>query len=146
MISKARFTVRMSMLLFLIGFPLSFVLEYFQMPLFRVVFVNGFINSRISLSILSTLLDVISVFAIYFLMVSLFGKAWAMQWSIPKAIIIMICGMVLVVAGERSALALGIWNYSNTMPVIPVLGIGITPFLIIALVPLVTMYTASKLA
>ena len=141
-----RQNTKLYVLILAIGLPVNFVCEYLHMPLFQVTFLRGYIDSHLSLSALSASLNMVWTYLIYALMRNSFGKTWTADWNLQKVMAVVGSGMVLVCIGERTALSIGLWSYSVTMPVIPILGVGLTPFLIISTMPLVTMYLASRFA
>jgi hypothetical protein len=54
-------------------------------------------------------------------------------------------GLVATFFLERHALAAGRWSYSELMPVIPILGVGLVPLLQWALLPPLYLYLARRL-
>ena len=135
---------RFGCLLFIIGFPINLIFEYLHMPLFEVHVLNGYIDSRSLLSICSALWNILWTFLIFILMKNIFGPNWTTNWNFQKVLVVVLSGAVLVSIGERIALLTDMWSYSALMPIIPILSIGLTPFLVISIVPVLSMYLASR--
>ena len=126
----------------IIGFILSFIFEYLHIPLYRL-------PTRLPhlvISLLSTILDLMFILFIYFCMTKVYkDNTWAMNWSTQKTLIIVISALIWTAVGEKIAISLGLWSYSSAMPIVPILGVGFTPLLIMGIVPLATLYISSKI-
>jgi len=70
----------------------------------------------------------------------LFGSAdrpRSQFWRVANATIIMGLGATILI--ERLSTARGIWAYSETMPVLPILGVGLAPAAQWVLIPLLAL-------
>ena len=56
-----------------------------------------------------------------------YGWAWTGRWPVFAAAAFL--GAVCAVVFERLALAAGRWSYTDRMPIVPVLGVGLWPLL-----------------
>ncbi len=73
------------------------------------------------------------------------GTRWMRQWSLPTAALIGAAGALIAVLIELHALRTGRWSYTTSMPLIPLLNVGLLPVLQLALLPLATFYITSRI-
>lgn len=100
---------------------------------------------RAILALLATACDIIIIFLIHFLMTKIYkDKLWAINLNFVKILLVILFGIILVVLGEKIALTFGIWNYTSSMPVIPIIQVGLNPILQLGIFPLVILYFASR--
>jgi hypothetical protein len=66
---------------------------------------------------------------------------------VPRIVALALLGGLISVGLERTALSAGRWAYGSAMPVIPGLGVGLTPVLQMALLPsLILRFAGSRAA
>lgn len=106
------------------------------MPLYGVVYPMW---QCLRICFVATLGDVFFVAVIYFLLV-FFHKdfSWYKKRTLPDIFIIVSYGFIVATFIEWHALALGKWSYNFWMPIVPYLGIGLTPFLQLAVLTVAT--------
>ncbi len=120
--NKTGFAVR----LFGIAWVLNFVWELLQKPLYIVgtfpPFPWGWIRA--------SLWDASYALVIYFALAIIH---WDFYWLRRKNIwdlgFIILAGLVTVTIVEKQALAAGKWFYTSAMPLVPVLHVGLTPWI-----------------
>lgn len=113
----------------------NFIWEMVQMPFY----LNMPWNFRTTIICLAASLgDAVMILIIYFL-VSFFQKDsfWIRKLKLKGVMFSIICGFVLSVLVEWIAVANNLWQYSNSMPLLPFGEIGITPVLQMLILPLI---------
>jgi hypothetical protein len=125
------FDVRYLSLLIVVSFALHIVWENAQAPLyagyqsffqhFQICFVGVIGDVLITLLVL--------------------GFVWLLKKDLPNTradfLTLTIIGFVIAITIEQNALLLGKWSYAPTMPIIPLLKVGLTPIAqMIILLPL----------
>jgi len=113
-----------------ISFALNWVWEIAQMSAYRTAEKSW--GEALFLCTFATVVDVLAVVAIYGAATVLFGRrGWKFYLTTS------LLGAVSVVVFEKVAFAFGWWSYNKQMPVVPVIGIGILPFMqLVILAPL----------
>jgi hypothetical protein len=73
--------------------------------------------------------------------------AWGTRpLSAPRVAAAMIIGVVVATAVEMHALATNRWSYSELMPVVPIVGVGVLPLLQLAMLTPVSVWIAQAAA
>ncbi len=88
--------------------------------------------------------DIIMV-AVIFLAISAFNKS--LQWKInnkKNIILSIVLGLMLSIGFELFAIYTSRFEYNPSMPLIPILKVGLTPVLQMILTPLLTFWLAEK--
>lgn len=67
---------------------------------------------------------------------------WIKTISFADALIVLFVSMATAVYVERRSLRMGKWAYNATMPLVPLLGVGLTPFIQLAFLSLTTFVIA----
>ncbi|MEK6844407.1 MAG: hypothetical protein AABX83_03180 [Nanoarchaeota archaeon] len=90
--------------------------------------------------------DIIMILAI-FIIISGINKS--LSWTINKKksmILSVICGTIISIGFELYAQYTNRFSYNPSMPIIPLINVGLTPILQMIITPLLTFLTAEKLA
>ena len=81
--------------------------------------------------------DSIMILIIFFTgVIFLKDNHWINDFNIKKILFTLTAGLILSLIVEWVALRLGLWNYSNLMPKLIFLGIGLSPVLQMLILPL----------
>lgn len=91
-----------------------------------------------------SIVDALITLLIYFL-VTLLRKNfyWIKSFTVSKNILAtLLVSILTATVMEKTPVALGFWSYTSEMSVLPVLEIGLSPFLQISLLPLFTFFLA----
>ena len=122
----------------LIAFPINFLWEMGQMPFY----------SNMSYNLVNTLYctvasagDVLMISLIY-ISVSLIIKdeRWIYKKTNNGLVLAIIIGLLLAFLVEFAALNLGLWAYSNRMPIIGNIKVGLFPIIQMVLLPYIVFY------
>jgi hypothetical protein len=126
----------------IVGFTLSFIWENLHFPLYQ-----SYADWMVQIVFLFCALgDIILIFLVYFLAAALFNDLfWLTKLHFKKIVITLTISIIISLVAEKAALLLGWWQYNDQMPIISILDIGLSPFLAIALLPLLTFILAEKI-
>ena len=132
-----RFIVLISILAFL----LNFAWELSHCPLFKGC---GYDFAHVTFLALASLADAILAVLLYlgFALVYRNGM-WALPLTARRGFWLMVVGGTGAVVSEMAHLAAGNWAYTASMPLIPGIGVGITPVLQFTVLP-VLIYSLSS--
>ncbi len=127
----------------IIAFVLHIVWENMQAPLFQ-----GYASfvAHFPMCVIGTVGDVVITLFVYFIIGLLKNDFnWIVGLNKKDITVLAIIGFFIAVGIEWRALLFGMWDYTDTMPIIPYLKIGLTPVLqMIFLLP-VSIYLVKKL-
>ncbi len=117
-----------------LAFALNFIWELSHCPLYKAC---GYEPSHVAFLALSSLAYAIMAALLYlgFALVYKDGL-WARQLTPIRAFWLMMVGGTGAVLSEKAHLAAGNWVYTDSMPLIPGIGVGLTPVLQFAVLPL----------
>jgi hypothetical protein len=129
----------------LVGFALNFVWEMLQMPLFMGMD-PGALNTWL-LCLEATVGDVVTILFIFGLGRLVFGRwDWPERFTIIRVLYLALVGASFAIYFEITALRAGRWAYSELMPLLPWLPIGIVPIIQMMILPYLSYRIGLKLA
>lgn len=70
---------------------------------------------------------------------------WRSIWKRPTVVLVITLALIVQIGIELGALATGMWAYDSTMPIIPVLGVGLTPTIQMPLLMLPILFLAQRM-
>ena len=118
----------------ILAFLLNFAWELIQIPFFKNPAYNF---NHITFCALATLADVLMVLLLYFGLALIFKDPfWIQDLKLKRFLMLVLFGGAGAVLFEMWHLSLGSWMYDVSMPVIPVLNVGIVPVLQFMILPL----------
>jgi hypothetical protein len=128
------------------SFLLNFAWEMLQMPLFEGIEMN--MQSAV-FCILSSLADTLIVLLLYYAFVILYKELfWNRHFIVQRILILMVAGSIGAILTEILYLSAGSWKYSRSMPLIPVVNVGVSPVLQFTVLPtviyLLSFYFSNK--
>lgn len=130
--------------LFGFAFLLNFVWELMQAPFFQALPDIPHWEG-VKLCGLATIGDAaIALVAFWCVAAAAQSRAWILSPQRRDLAVFVVLGVVITIGLERSALATGRWQYSEAMPVIPLLGVGLTPMLQWSLLPLLAAWLVRR--
>jgi len=135
------------LLISIISFVLNLIWENLQAPLYQ-----GYGNfwQHLSICSVASLGDVLIILVLYFILVMVNKNIfWITKISKSDIILVVTLGFLIAVGIEKWALMIGRWQYTEAMPMVPLLDVGLTPLLQMMLLPLlifsvVSLTTKSK--
>lgn len=122
----------------ILAFLLNFLWEVIQMPLYK--------NSALSLQSvafcgLASVADAIMVLLIYFCFALLCKKPlWIEKFTALRVFFLMIVGGIGAIAAEMRHVSAGNWAYDESMPILPIVDVGLSPVLQFMLLPALIYY------
>ena len=109
----------------LFAFLLNVTWEILQIPLYK----GGVYQwEHILFCVLASVADVIMVLLIYFGLAFIYKNAlWIKNLSISRIINLVLTGGIGAVVAETMHLSIGTWSYAASMPLIPLVKVGLSP-------------------
>lgn len=121
-----------------LSFLQNFAWELIQVPLY---FPSEYSVAHIAFCTLASLADVIMVLLLYFAFGFIFGNPfWIAHLNWKRSIIVIFVGGAGAVLAEARHLSLGTWAYADSMPIIPLINVGISPVLQFMILPLLIYF------
>ena len=121
-----------------LAFLLNFAWELIQIPLYK----NASFNfGHIAFCALASLADVIMVLFLYFGFARIFNSLlWIQPLKWWRIVIVILTGGAGATLAEIRHLSLGSWAYTGSMPIIPIINVGISPVLQFMILPLLVYF------
>lgn len=144
---KPSFDLRMELNVLLFAFLLHFAWEVLQTPFF--VDINFDINTIIWFRLHCTMGDMIITLGCFWLVVLVFkDRLWIMHPQKKNIILFSAIGVAYTIFSEiKNVTIRDLWGYSDLMPVIPYIGVGVVPVVQwIAIPPLIIYFVKRQLS
>ena len=127
----------------ILAFLLNFSWELIQMPLYNIA---SFTINHMTFCALGSVADAIMVLLIYFGLAVIFkNPLWIHPVQRQRVIIVILIGGIGAALSEMRHLSLGNWAYSDLMPLIPIISVGISPVLQFMVLPILTYILSFKI-
>lgn len=118
------------------AFFLNLIWELLQMPLYDRA---SFTTNHITFCALGAVADAIMVLLLYLGFASIFKMPfWMHSLKWQRIVILVFTGGIGAALSEIRHLSLGNWAYSDVMPLIPIINVGISPVLQFMILPVLT--------
>lgn len=129
---------RLILVMSVMAFLLNFVWELGHLPLYKDATYN---IQHIAFCALASVADAQMVLLIY-LCLALINKKpfWVQHIGLKQVFILMIIGGIGAIIGEIAHTSSGNWAYADSMPMLPVLNVGLSPVLQFFLLPTLIYY------
>ena len=129
--------------LFSVAVGINFIWEMAQMPLYKDmpfdVLFSWWLCFRASVG------DGVIVLAIWAIGATVFRRAdWFTPLQPTSTIILLLSGAAIAVGIEIHAISTGRWAYSELMPLLPAVDVGMSPFVQLLLLPFISMKLAIR--
>ncbi len=126
----------------IVSFILNLVWEMFQAFLFAPHFsgMADFIRIHVVAACADIIITLLILTPELFLSDHMFRIGGRLKWTILSASL----GLLVAVCIERYAISTGMWIYGPYMPIIPFLGVGLTPILQMMIIPPVADYVSVR--
>lgn len=129
--------------IFLLAFVCNMIWEMFHMLLYKNNLYNG---KHIFICALASIADALMVLLIYFLFALIFkNPLWAKSLTASKIIMLVFIGGIGATISETIHLSVGNWNYAASMPIVPIINVGLSPILQFMLLPAIIYYLSFRL-
>jgi hypothetical protein len=127
-----------------ITFALHFVWEMAQMFAYQEMARQPWQGTLLTCT-LATVGDVLATLLVYSVIALLRrNAAWGLRARWNDCAWASVPGAVIAVAAEKVAAAYGQWSYTDAMPIVPVLDVGLLPLLQLALLIPLTIWGAAR--
>lgn len=129
--------------LFLWAVAMNYIWEMLQMPFYEAMKFSDpkswLICFRASLG------DGVIVLTIWAIGFAVLRKTtWAENLNVRSILILLLSGSLIAIGIEFLALETGRWLYSELMPMVPIVNVGLIPFLQLLILPWVSIRLASR--
>ncbi len=125
------------------AFLLNVIWEISQILLYKE---GTYSFSHILFCLFASMADAIMVMLLYFGFAMIYKDAlWIQNLKLTRVIFLIVAGGVGAILAETRHLSIGTWSYAETMPIIPILNVGLSPILQFMILPLVIYLVSSKM-
>ena len=129
---------RLILIIYVLAFLLNFAWELVQLPLYKGA---SYDIQHIAFCALASVADALMVLLLYLCFALLNKKpVWFQDTGFRQVLILMIIGGIGAIIGEMAHTSAGNWAYTDSMPVLPILNIGLSPVLQFFLLPALIYY------
>ena len=134
---------RFILLVIVISYFLNLIWELLHIPLYESSVLP---NNHMILCMLASLADVIMVLLLYFGLAIVYkDPLWLKTLSRTRVLITMMVGAMGAILSETRHIAAGNWAYTGSMPILPIVGVGLTPVLQFIILPVLIYYLSFNL-
>ncbi|MEO6136116.1 MAG: hypothetical protein ABIP35_13250 [Ginsengibacter sp.] len=126
-----------------LAFVFNVAWEILQIPLFK----GGVYEwQHILFCVLASVADVLTVLLIYFGFALIYKNAlWVKSVHTTRIILLILTGGAGAVLAEVWHLSIGTWSYAGTMPLIPIVNVGLSPVLQFMILPILIYRLSFKM-
>ena len=122
----------------IIALLLNLIWEMVQMPLYKG---SSYSIEQIAFCTLASVADALMVLLLYFGVSFIFrSPLWIQHLKWQQITIVILIGFTGAVLAEMWHLSSGSWAYDNSMPIIPLVNVGISPVLQFMILPLLSYF------
>ena len=122
-------------LIIISSFLLNFAWEMLQMPLYEGMKLN---RQSVVFCALASLADMLIVLLLYYTFAMIYKELfWYQHFIVQRISILVVVGSIGAILVEILHLSVGSWKYSRSMPLIPVVNVGVSPVLQFMILPAV---------
>lgn len=138
--NNRRIFKRFSCLIIAFSFLLNFIWEMLQMPLYEGMKLN--MQSAMIFG-LASLADTLMVLLLYYAFAFLYKEFfWTQHFIVQRILILVVTGSIGAILTEILYLSTGSWKYSRSMPLIPVVNVGVSPVLQFMILPILSYWVS----
>ena len=117
---------------------MNLIWELVQMPLYKDALYDV---RHIAFCALASVADALMVLLLYLAVALIFrNPLWIQHLKWQQIGIVILIGGIGAVLAEMRHLSLGSWAYADSMPIIPIVSVGISPFLQFMVLPLLIYF------
>ncbi len=129
---------RFTFIVILLSFLLNFAWELAQLPLYKD---SSYDIQHIAFCALASIADALMLLLLY-LGFALLNKnpIWVQNIGFWQVFILMIIGAIGAIIGEMAHTSKGNWAYAESMPMLPIINVGLSPVLQFFLLPALIYY------
>lgn len=129
---------RLILVVSVLAFLLNFAWELMHLPLYKGA---SYHIQHIAFCALASVADVLMVLLLYLCFALLNKKPfWVQDIGFRQVFLLMIIGGIGAIIGEMAYTSAGNWAYADSMPMLPILNVGLSPVLQFFLLPALIYY------
>ena len=133
---------KLSVIILVWALLLNFIWEMAQMPLFRGMVFN---IENILFCALASVADAIMTLLLYFGFAFIYDKpSWVKNMTPSRIISLIIVGGIGAILAEIRHTSLGNWAYTENMPLLPFVNVGLSPVLQFMVLPAIIYYLSFR--
>jgi hypothetical protein len=133
---------KLSVIILVWALLLNFIWEMAQMPLFRGMVFN---IENILFCALASVADAIMTLLLYFGFAFIYDKpSWVKNMTPSRIISLIIVGGIGAILAEIRHTSLGNWAYTESMPLLPFVNVGLSPVLQFMVLPAIIYYLSFR--
>lgn len=131
---------RFVLLITLFAFVLNYVWELAQIPLYKDALYN---MQHILFCGLAAVADAIMVLLLYFIFAIIYNQPfWIKHINVQRTFMLIVIAGIGAILGEMRHLSIGSWGYGSSMPILPFVNVGLSPFLQFISLPILSFYVS----
>lgn len=130
-------------LLIVLAFLLNLTWELVQAPLYA-----NFTNNKMHIifCVLASGGDVIMLLLLYFVLAFIYkDPVWISLLTILRILVVILIGGIGAILSELGHVLIGSWTYTASMPLIPVVKVGLSPVLQFIVIPITAYYLSFRI-
>jgi len=132
---------RLSYLIIASSFLFNFAWEMLQMPLYQGMKLN---MPTTMFCGVASIADVLMVLLLYYAFAVIYKDPfWVQHFTPTRILLLMVVGTIGAILAEMLHLSTGSWKYSESMPIIPIGKVGLSPVLQFMILPLLSYCISS---
>ena len=122
---------------FVLAFALNIVWENAHMPLYKNFNGDGSPLSRFLRSLYDSFMDAVLILSLFLFPALLLHLPWEWPFTagLTEHVLLGLLGGVVAAVIEWRALATGRWQYTDKMPLVPILKVGLSPLVQLMVLP-----------
>ena len=139
---KAAFK-RVTFIVLALAFLLNLLWEVLQVPLFKGLEWN---LQSFLLCALASVADANMTLLLYYAFAVIYkDPLYAQNMTLTRTLILVVVGGLGAILAEMKYTSEGTWSYADTMPLVPIVHVGLSPVLQFMVLPALTYYLAFKI-
>jgi len=132
---------RLTYLIIAFSFLLNFAWEMLQMPLYEGMRLN---MQTAMLCGLASIADTLMVLLLYYAFAVIYKEVfWVQHFALKRISILIVVGATGAILAEMLHVSTGSWRYSQSMPIIPSVNVGVSPVLQFMILPILSYRISS---
>ena len=132
--------------LFIIGFVLQWTWEMAQMFAYQEMAGQQWQRTVLTCT-LATIGDILATLLVYgFIAILRWNSRWVLQTRAADYVWAGLDGALIAVVTEKLARAYGQWSYTDAMPIVPVIEVGLLPLVQLTILIPITLWLARRFA
>lgn len=125
-----------------LAFLLNFAWEVLQMPLYKM---DAYNLKSITFCASAAVADAIMVLLLFMCFALFYSKPLLVRLTSSTVLLMMLAGVIGAIVVEKYYVSSGNWTYTESMPIIPLINVGLSPILQFMVLPVLIYYLSFQL-